>query len=98
MSDDVDREEVRKDRVCYLELFRDRILAPVVLAFRRGDVLDARQCEIMRVFLRHWIGMPCWNCYGESVRHLRDDVDALHTHGAIQWWLSRVESWGIYPF
>ncbi len=81
----------------HAESVRECVLCPAVLAFKRGEPLDARQCEIMRDYLRFRIWLRDWDSWSETVERLRVEVDALSSDAAIVDWYYEALYDGVSP-
>lgn len=81
----------------HAESVRECVLCPVVLAFRRCEPLDARQCEIMRAYLRFRIWRRDWDFWSDTVERLRVEVETLSSNAAIVDWYYEALHDGVAP-
>lgn len=81
----------------HAEGVRECVLCPVALAFKRCEPLDARQCAIMRAYLRHRIWLRDWDFWSEGVDRLRVEVDSLFCNAAIVDWFYEALHDGVCP-
>ena len=72
-------------------------LCPAVLAFKRCEPLDARQCEIMRDYFRFRIWHHEWDNWSDTVDRLRVAVEALSSNVDIVDWYYEALHDGVNP-
>lgn len=81
----------------HAEGVRECVLCPVVLAFKRCEPLDARQCEVLRAYLRHRIWRRDWDFWSDGVDRLRVKIDLISSYANIVDWFCETLSEGVYP-
>ena len=70
-------------------------LEPAIHAYLNYQALTPRQVELIRLYLKQWIGAPMWR--GDLVAELRRDVDQIRNSSDISKWLRMADEAGIDP-